>query len=70
MRQGALVLNERSGRYEVRFGPEEWSEGLHCGQYLEVWVKGRWAPTRLEMGEDWVLTGVCEGDLSGLRVRI
>ena len=70
MKQGALVYDERAGRYRVRFGLNEWSDELKCGQYLEVWVKGRWVPTRVEMGEDWLLVGVCDGDLSGLRVRI
>lgn len=70
MKQGALVYDERAGRYDVRFGLEEYYGGLRCGQYLEVWVKGRWAPTRMEMGEDWLLVGVCDGDLAGLRMRI
>lgn len=70
MKQGALVYDERAGRYDVRFGLDEYYGGLHCGQCLDVWVKGRWVPTRVEMGEDWLLVGVCDGDLSGLRVRI
>ena len=70
MKQGALVYDERAGRYDVRFGLNEYYGGLHCGQCLDVWVKGRWVPTRMEMGEDWLLVGVCDGDLSGLRVRI
>lgn len=70
MKQGALVYDERAGRYDVRFGLYEYYGGLYCGQCLDVWIKGRWVPTRIEMGEDWLLVGVCDGDLSGLRVRI
>lgn len=70
MKQGALVYDGQTGRYDIRFGPEEYYGGVHCGQCLDVWVKGRWVPTRMEMRSDWYLVGVYEGDLSGLRVRV
>ena len=60
-RTGALVFDELTDRY---YG------GLHCGDCLEVFVRGKWKPTRMEYGQNWYLVGVRAEDLNGLRVRI
>lgn len=44
--------------------------GLHCGDCMEVFVRGKWKPTRMEYGDNWYLVGIRAADLSGLRVRI
>ena len=70
MKQGSLVFDEYSGRYDIRFDLEDYYGGLHCGETFEVMVNGTWQPTRIEYGENWYLIGIRVNDLSGLRVRI
>lgn len=68
--QGNLVYNSESERMDVRFGPEDYYGGLHCGETMEVLINGEWTPTRIEMDDDWYLVGVRTEDLVGLIVRI
>ena len=58
---GALIFDETADDY---YG------GLHCGDCMEVFVRGKWKPTRMEYGDNWYLVGVRASDLNGLRVRI
>ena len=60
-RTGALVFDELTDRYDIRF------DLCDC---LEVFVRGKWKPTRMEYGQNWYLVGVRAEDLNGLRVRI
>ena len=68
MKQGALIFDERSDRYDIRFDLADYYGGLHCGETFDVMVGGRWKPTRIEYGDDWYLVGIRADDLSGLRV--
>lgn len=70
MKQGALVRNEESGRMDVRFGLDEFHEGLRCGTRMDVLVGGEWIPTRIEMTKDWILVGIDTNKIDGLTVRI
>jgi hypothetical protein len=70
VKQGALVFDEDCGRYDIRFDISDHYGGLHCGQCFEVFVSGKWVPTRIEKAMDWYLAGVTNGKLDGLRVRI
>lgn len=70
MKQGVLVPNIATGRMDVRFSPEEYHGGLHCGDTMEVLINGKWKPTRIEMNDDWYLVGVKTKDITGLTVRI
>ena len=70
MKQGALIFDERSARYAIRFDLADYYGGLHCGETFDVMVGGRWKPTRIEYGANWYLVGIRADDLSGLRVRI
>ncbi len=70
MRQGTLVVDEDSGRMDIRFGLEEYYGGLHCGECMDVLIDGEWIPTRIEMGEGWYLVGIQTDQLVGLIVRI
>lgn len=36
MKQGALIFDERTDRYDIRFGLGDYYGGLHCGDTLEV----------------------------------
>ena len=58
----------RSGR--VRFDLNSYYGGLHCGECFDVFVRGKWKPTRIEYGDNWYLVGIRAEDLNGLRVRI
>ena len=81
-RTGALVFDELTDRYDIRFDLSDYYGGLHCGDLsdyygglhcgdcLEVFVRGKWKPTRMEYGQNWYLVGVRAEDLNGLRVRI
>ena len=69
-RTGALVFDELTDRYDIRFDLSDYYGGLHCGDCLEVFVRGKWKPTRIEYGQNWYLVGVRAEDLNGLRVRI
>ena len=46
MKQGALIFDERTDRYDIRFDLADYYGGLHCGQCFDVMVGGRWKPTR------------------------
>ena len=70
MRQGAFVYDPESGRMDIRFGLEDYYGGLHCGECMDVQIKGKWVPTRIEMGDDWYLVGIHTDRLEGLLVRI
>ncbi len=70
MKQGALIYDSYTGRYDIRFDVDDYYGGLHCGQCLDVMHRGRWIPTRIEMADEWYLVGIKVHDLRGLRVRI
>ena len=53
MKQGALIFDERTDRYDIRFDLADYYGGLHCGQCFDVMVGGRWKPTRIEYTADW-----------------
>ena len=71
-RTGALIFDERTDRYDIRFDVSEYYGGLHCGDCFDVFVRRKWKPTRMEMNatQEWYLVGVRANDLNGLRVRI
>ena len=69
-REGALWYDKESGRYDIRFGLEEYYGGLHCGECYDVKVEGKWIPVRIEMDEDWYLVGLPNVKLDGLIVQI
>ena len=70
MKQGALIFDELTDRYDIRFDLADYYGGLHCGDCLEVFAGGKWKPTRMEYGKNWYLVGIRTEDLNGLRVRI
>ena len=57
MKQGALIFNELTDRYDIRFDLADYYGGLHCGECLEVFTGGKWKPTRIEYGDNWYLVG-------------
>ena len=69
-RQGALVYSRDKGRYDVRFGLDDYYGGLHCGDCMDIRLNGRWVPTRMEYFAGWYLVGVNTEALYGLVVRI
>ena len=52
MKQGALIFDERSDRYDIHFDLADYYGGLHCGETFDVMVGGRWKPTRIEYGDN------------------
>ena len=67
---GALIFDEQTDRYDIRFDLADYYGGLHCGECLEVFAGGKGKPTRIEYGDNWYLVGIRAEDLNGLRVRI
>ena len=63
-RTGALVFDELTDRYDIRFDLSDYYGGLHCGDCLEVFVRGKWKPTRMEYGQNWYLVGIRAEDLN------
>ena len=57
MRKGTMVVDEESGRMDIRFGLMDYYGGLHCGERLDVLIDGEWIHTRIEMGDGWFLVG-------------
>ena len=47
MKQGALIYDKESGRYDIRFSLTDYYGGLHCGETFDVLVSGKWKPTRI-----------------------
>lgn len=69
-RCGVLVYNKEMDRIDIRFDLDDYFGGLHCGQCLDVMIRGRWVPTRIEMASTWYLVGIKTDNLVGLRVRL
>ena len=67
---GALIYDEQTDRFDIRFDLNDYYGGLHCGECFDVMIGGKWKPTRIECGDSWYLVGVRTDDLNGLRVRI
>lgn len=72
MKQGALIFDKDSGRYDIRFGLNDYHGGLHCGECFDVFAGGKWKPTRIEMNMErqWYLVGIKTDRIDGLRVRM
>ena len=69
--EGILVYDYTSDRYQVEYGIETYTAGLHAGETLQAEINGRWIDTRIEMSypsNKWCLVGIKES-LNGLRVR-
>ena len=55
MKQGTLIFDEYRDRYDIRFDLNEYYGGLHCGDCLEVFTRGKWKPARMEYGNNCYL---------------
>ena len=66
---GALIFDEQTDRYDIRFDLADYYGGLHCGECMEVFAGGKWKPTRIEYGENWYLVGVRAEGLNGAAKR-
>lgn len=69
MRQGVLIYDQDTDRMDIRFGLEDYYGGLYCGETMEVFVKNKWIPTRIELDQDWYLVGIRTASINGLCVR-
>ena len=61
MKQGALIYDRESGRYDIRFGLDDYNGGLHCGECFDVFAGGKWKPTRIEMSTGQESCGYQDG---------
>lgn len=67
MREGVLIYDHESDRMDIRFGLLDFYGGLHCGECLEVYIDGKWIPTRIELGSFWYLRGFVLQTSTGFR---
>lgn len=72
MNEGRLYYNAENKRYGLMIRGEWYIDGFHCGDTLEVWIDGKWQPTRVECddGENWYLIGFEGMVLYDLKVRV
>ena len=49
MKQGALIYDEESGRYDIRFNLTDYYGGLHCGETFDVLISGKWSRPVLKL---------------------
>ena len=42
MKQGALIFDEQTDRYDIRFDLADYYGGLHCGECFDVMIGGKW----------------------------
>ncbi len=69
--EGTLQYNYEENRYGILDNDGWYISGLHCGMCFDVYYKGRWFPTRIELAEDWFLVGIPSGvEMRGLTVRV
>ena len=54
----AVSYTHLADRYDIRFDVNDYYGGLHCGDCMEVFVRGKWKPTRMEYGDNWYLATV------------
>lgn len=75
MMKGKLHYNSSNDRYGIMVKNSWADNGLHCGEAMEAFVKGKWVPCRIELdwtdhGKYWYLVGTpYYGDLGGVSVR-
>jgi len=72
-RTGKLFYNRNNDRMDIVFSDGDTYGGLHCGTCLDVKIKGKYVPTRIEMGSEWGLVGtglIGVNNLNGLSVRM
>ena len=55
MKQGALIFDKTTYRYDIRFDLADYYGGLHCGDCFDVMIGGKWKPTLIEMNpsQEW-----------------
>lgn len=70
MMQGTLVVDNESGRMDIRFSLDDYYGGLPCGTRMDVLIDDEWIPTRIEMTDGWTLIGINTNNIAGLIVRI
>jgi len=39
---GALIFDEQTDRYDIRFDIADYYGGLHCGECFDVFTGGKW----------------------------
>ena len=70
---GALIFDETADRYDIRFDVNDYYGGLHCGDCMEVFVRGNGKPTLWSTGTTGILWYSrqtfpgCGTDLTGRR---
>lgn len=72
--EGVLVYDQREERYQICYGIETYTSGLHCGECLQVFgFDDEWHDSRIEFSHEtksWYLVGFGRDfRLQGAKVR-
>ena len=71
LKEGILVPGASQNQILVRFSSGQYSDELHAGTNIEVWLDDHWVNSQLERNNDeWSLDGVKVCSIIGLRVKI
>ena len=46
---GALIFDEQTDRYDIRFDIADYYGGLHCGECMDVFTGGKWKENAFDM---------------------
>lgn len=69
---GRLGYNPENDRYGLLVSDLWKIKGFHCGERLEVLIDDEWIETRIEMNNEWYLSGtdLAGEDIEYLKARI
>jgi len=74
VKEGCIIYDAYAARPDIRYRDGTYYGGLHCGNTLEVFVRGNWEQARLEyswISERWFFYDINNiGDIFGLPVRM
>ena len=71
MKKGILIYDMREKRYVIKFEDSSLSDGLHCGEHMQVNFEDKWIDTRIELdGKRWYLVGIKLDDIEYAEVKI
>jgi hypothetical protein len=72
MKEGYIYWDGKLGRPDIKYNDGTYYGGLHCGNTLDVLLRGEWRPARIECRYDdtWYLAGIDKScDIFCLTVR-
>jgi hypothetical protein len=66
MNEGRLIWDANAQRPDIMYNDGGYYGGLHCGNTLEAFIRGKWLRARIECrtsDDTWYLTGIENGGM-------